>query len=55
MNLGPHAAFILVAYAVALAVVAALVIWVIIDSLVQKRTLEDLEARGLRRAGERQP
>ncbi len=55
MNLGPHAGFIFVAYAVAFAVVAALVIWVIVDARVQKRTLGDLEASGVRRAGERQP
>ena len=54
MNLGPHAGFIVVAYAVALAVVAALIVWVAADSRAQKRTLEDLESRGVRRAGERQ-
>ncbi len=54
MNLGTHADFILVAYAIAIAVVLALVIWVIADSRAQKRTLEDLESRGIRRAGERQ-
>ena len=55
MNLGPHAGFIVIAYAVAVAVVAALIVWVVADSRIQKRTLEDLEARGVRRAGERNP
>jgi heme exporter protein D len=55
MNLGPHAGFIVAAYAVASAVVAALVVWVAADSRVQKRTLEDLESRGVRRAGEQRP
>ena len=51
MNLGPHAGFIVVAYATALAVVGALIVWVTVDSRAQKRTLEDLESRGGRRAG----
>lgn len=54
MNLGPHAGFIVAAYAIAIAVVGALVVWVIADSRAQKRTLEDLESRGIRRVGERQ-
>lgn len=54
MNLGPHAGFIVVAYAVALAVVVALVVWVAVDARTQKRTLGELEARGSRSAGERQ-
>jgi heme exporter protein D len=55
VNLGPHADFIVVAYAVAFAVVAALIVWVAADARLQKRTLDDLEARGARRAGERRP
>ena len=54
MNLGTHANFIVAAYAIASIVVVALVAWVIVDGRAQKRTLEDLEARGVRRAGERQ-
>jgi heme exporter protein D len=54
VNLGPHAGFIVIAYAIAFAVVAALVLWVIVDARVQRRTLDELEARGIRRAGERQ-
>jgi heme exporter protein D len=55
VNLGQHASFIFAAYAVALVVVAGLIVWVIVDSRAQKRMLADLEARGIRRAGEREP
>jgi heme exporter protein D len=49
MNLGPHAAFILAAYAAAIVVVAGLIGWVIVDYRAQKRVLGDLEARGVTR------
>jgi heme exporter protein D len=49
MNLGPHAAFILAAYAAAVAVVAGLVAWVVLDFRAQKRVLGDLEAHGVTR------
>jgi heme exporter protein D len=49
MNLGPHAAFILAAYAAAIVVVAGLIGWVIVDFRAQKRVLGDLEARGVTR------
>jgi heme exporter protein D len=49
MNLGPHAAFIVAAYAAAVAVVAGLVAWVVLDFLAQKRALGDLEAHGVTR------
>lgn len=59
MNLGPHAAFIVGAYAVALLIVAALIGWIIVDHRRQRQILADLEARGItRRSGrapERQP
>jgi heme exporter protein D len=56
MDLGPHAGFIIGAYVVASAVVAALVIWVAVDHAVQKRALADLERRGItRRSAEPQP
>ena len=54
MNLGPHAGFIVAAYAFAIFVVAALIVWVIAEARTQKRTLADLESRGVRRAGEKQ-
>ncbi len=47
--LGPHAAFIVVSYAIAALVVALLVAWVVIDHRAQVRRLGDLEARGVRR------
>ena len=49
MSLGPHAAFILAAYAAAIMVVAGLVGWVIVDYRAQKRVLGDLEAHGVTR------
>ncbi|CAM5775759.1 hypothetical protein LMIY3S_05186 [Labrys miyagiensis] len=49
MDLGSHWAFIVWAYAIALVVVACLITWVLADYRVQRRTLADLEARGLRR------
>ena len=53
MNLGPHAAFIIAAYAAALAVVIALIGWVIADHAAQRRLLADLEARGATRRSEK--
>ncbi len=49
MNLGPHADFILAAYAAGIIVVAALVAWVILDFRAQKRVLGDLESHGVTR------
>jgi heme exporter protein D len=48
-SLGPHAGFILAAYAVTLVVVVALVVWVVVDHRAQARALADLDARGIRR------
>jgi heme exporter protein D len=53
MNLGPHAAFIVSAYAVAIAIIAAMVAWVLIDHRRQARILADLEAEGVTRRSER--
>jgi heme exporter protein D len=53
MDLGPHAAFIVGAYAVALLIVAALIAWVIVDHRRQRQVLSDLEARGITRRSER--
>jgi heme exporter protein D len=44
-TLGPHAAFIVAAYAITLVVVGILVAWVAIDHRAQRRLLTDLEAR----------
>ena len=52
MNLGPHADFIVAAYAIAVIVVACLIGWVIFDHRAQKRRLAELEASGItRRSG----
>jgi heme exporter protein D len=53
MHLGPHAAFIVGAYAAAAAIVAALIAWVAIDRWRLTRMLDDLEARGVSRRSER--
>jgi len=53
MDLGPHAAFIITAYAIAAAIVAALVAAIMLDYRRQARALADLEARGVVRRSER--
>jgi heme exporter protein D len=53
MNLGPHAAFIVAAYAAALAVVLGLIGWVMADHAAQRRLLADLEARGVKRRSDK--
>jgi heme exporter protein D len=56
LSLGPHTGFIVAAYLVTAAVVAALVTWVIADHAAQKRALADLERRGVtRRSTETRP
>ena len=55
MDLGPHAAFIVGAYTVALLIVAALISWVLIDNRRQRQILSDLEAKGITRRSERSP
>jgi heme exporter protein D len=52
MGLGPYAAFIVAAYSLTLAVVAALIAWVLLDYRMQRKTLADLEARGVTRRSE---
>ncbi|MEN3380479.1 MAG: heme exporter protein [Hyphomicrobiales bacterium] len=49
MDLGPHANFIIIAYAAAALVVIALVAWILADHAAQRRLLADLEARGVTR------
>jgi heme exporter protein D len=49
MDLGPHGAFIIAAYAVAALVVLGLIAWVLADHAAQRRLLADLEARGVTR------
>jgi len=53
MNLGPHADFIVAAYAITIFVVAALVAGIALDYSAQQRTLGDLEERGITRRSQR--
>jgi len=49
MDLGPHAGFIIAAYAVTIVVVGLLVAWVTTDYFTQKRALAELDRRGITR------
>ena len=49
LDLGPHAAFILAAYALTFVSVAALALFIVADDRKQRRLLADLEQRGIRR------
>ena len=49
MDLGPHAVFIIAAYATAALVVIGLIVWVLVDYEAQRRLLADLESRGITR------
>ena len=53
MNLGPHADFIVAAYAVTVFVIALLIAWVVLDYAAQRRVLGDLEERGVTRRSAR--
>jgi heme exporter protein D len=53
MNLGPHADFIVAAYAVAALVVLGLIVWVEIDNRMQRRKLARLAAQGVTRRSEK--
>ncbi len=54
MDLGPHATFIIAAYAVTALIVAILIVWIAGENCALKRTLAELEARGItRRSDER--
>jgi heme exporter protein D len=52
-SLGPHAGFIVAAYAVAALVLAALIAWVALDYRAQRQKIDALEARGVTRRSER--
>jgi heme exporter protein D len=49
LDLGPHASFIIAAYAVTFVAVAALAFFIVEDDRKQRRILAELEARGIRR------
>lgn len=53
MNLGPHADFIVAAYAVTVFVLAALIAWIVLDYSAQRRILGDLEDSGITRRSRR--
>jgi heme exporter protein D len=53
MNLGPHADFIIAAYAVTVFVVAMLIAWVVLDYSAQRHILGALEERGVTRRSQR--
>jgi heme exporter protein D len=55
MNLGPYTGFIVAAYLLTVAVVGALIMWVLLDYRVQRKILADLEARGVARRSELAP
>jgi heme exporter protein D len=48
-DLGPHAAFIIAAYAVTFIALAALAFFIVEDDRRQRRELADLGARGIKR------
>jgi heme exporter protein D len=48
-DLGPHAAFIIAAYAVAFAALGALALFIFDDDRRQRRAIEALERAGVRR------
>ncbi|MDX2290333.1 MAG: heme exporter protein CcmD [Hyphomicrobiaceae bacterium] len=49
MDLGPHATFILAAYALVALVLAGLALWLWLDGRQQANLIADLERRGVRR------
>lgn len=49
MDLGPHAAYIWGSYAAFIVIVAALIVWTVLDGRRQARALADAERRGGRR------
>ena len=52
MNLGPHAAFIVMSYVAAIAIVAGLIVWVVLDRRRLARELGELDAHGIGRRSE---
>jgi heme exporter protein D len=52
-DLGPHAAFIVGAYTVAVLIMAAMIAWVWIDHRRQAKLLAELESRGVTRRSTR--
>jgi heme exporter protein D len=53
MNLGPHASYIIGAYAAGALIVLALMAWVALDYRRQLRVLAELDAQGVTRRSDR--
>lgn len=53
MNLGPHADFIIAAYAVTVFVIGSLIAWIVLDYSAQRRILGNLEDQGVTRRSRR--
>jgi heme exporter protein D len=53
MDLGPYASFIVIAYTLAALVFVLLIGWVVLDHRALKRSLEELEMRGVTRRSDR--
>jgi heme exporter protein D len=53
--LGPYAAFIVTAYAAAIAIVACLIAWIALDRRHLERAIADMEAHGMSRRAQRRP
>ena len=54
MELGPYAAFIVSAYAAAVAIVAGLILWVVLERRQLQRMLEQAELKGWTRRSARE-
>ena len=52
-TLGPHAAFIVTAYVAAIAIVAGLIGWIVLDRRRLSRILNDFDAQGISRRSTR--
>lgn len=53
MDLGPHAAYIWASYTVVAVVLAVLIGWLVFDGRRQRRLIDELESRGVRRRSSR--
>jgi heme exporter protein D len=49
IDLGPHASFIWLSYAIVTAVVGGLIAWLVLDGREQERRLAEFAARGVKR------
>ncbi|MGH6793484.1 MAG: heme exporter protein CcmD [Methyloceanibacter sp.] len=55
LDLGPHASFIIAAYGVTAVAVGALAFFTIEDDRTQRRTLAELERKGIKRRSAKKP